>query len=327
MNWRSACGLAALSCVFLALLPSLSRANSSGSAVNNGRLTIIANTDNSATDGAIATIGPNGVPHLLYRPKGCCELFGLAWSPKGRRLAYSLTCVGCGLQALRTIGIHVVNLATGKDVRILPRYDGFDLDWSRRGSRLAFVLSGSWANAFGSIYVAKPDGTGKRMAETGTSGRDTSPSFSPAAGRIAFATLDTNCNQSDGSCIGSAQTVSIADTDGSHRRLLAAHATAPAWSPNGRLIAVRALGGCSGIRLLTPAGADATPGSPGSACHVIGIGGTPIWSPNGRKIAIQTTKGIYVMNANGSGLKLATTQTGAGVFWNVNPVRPTWRPA
>jgi Tol biopolymer transport system component len=121
--------------------------------------------------------------------------------------------------------------------------------------------------------------------------------------------------------------VSIVDRDGSHRRLLSSQATAPAWSPNGRLIAVRALGSCSGIRLLTPTGRDVTPANSNSNCRVIGVAGTPIWSPNGRQIAIQTTWGLYVMNANGTGLRLDSRQTGGGLFSGINPAPPVWRPA
>jgi Tol biopolymer transport system component len=119
--------------------------------------------------------------------------------------------------------------------------------------------------------------------------------------------------------------VSIVNVDGSHRRLLTTHATAPAWSPNGRLIAIRDLH-CAGIKLITPAGKNVTPARPNSSCRVIGIAGTPIWSPDGKQIAIQTTKGIYVMNANGTHLRLASTQTGGGMFSYENPARPAWRP-
>jgi Tol biopolymer transport system component len=326
MNWRSTLALAVLSCAFVAvLLPSLSKATTpSASSVRNGPLTVIASApQNPALDGAIATIDASGAPQFLIRPKGCCELFGLAWSPNGSRLAYSLTCIGCGPQALRTYGLHLINIATGKDVRILPRYDGYDLDWSRDGSMLAFVISKDFPRPSGWIYVTKPDGTGRRRLATGTVGRDTSPSFSPRGTRLAFATLAPSCPHA---ALCSKQSVSVVDTDGAHRRLIATHATAPAWSPNGRRIAVRSLGGCRGIRLLTPAGRDVTPGSPSSSCRVIGVAGTPIWSPDGRQIAIQTTQGIYVMNANGTGLKVATTQTGAGEFGFTNPARPAWRP-
>jgi len=330
VNLRPTRGLAVLTLVLVAmLLPSLSGATtSSGSSVRNGRLTISPfSYDNQypIPNGGIDTVGPHGGTHLLYLPKGCCIVFGLAWSPKGTLLAYSLTCISCPPPADSALGLHVVNLATRKDIRILPGYDGFDLDWSRQGSRIAFVMLGG-LGASGSIYVTKPNGTHTRRVLTGTQGRDTSPSFSPRGTRLVFATLDPSCPKSGSQPVCSDQIVSIVHANGSHRRFLIAHATTPAWSPSGRLIAIRTLGRCSGIKLLTPTGKDVTPRRGRSACRVIGVAGTPIWSPNGRRIAIQTTRGIYVMKANGTGLALLTRQTGAGELFAIAPVRPAWRP-
>jgi Tol biopolymer transport system component len=78
---------------------------------------------------------------------------------------------------------------------------------------------------------------------------------------------------------------------------------------------------------VTPAGKDVTPPVP-LHCRAIGIAGVPVssvpvWSPDGRKIAITTRKGIYVMDADGSDLKLLTSETGKGIF---GIGRPTWRP-
>ena len=55
---------------------------------------------------------------------------------------------------------------------------------------------------------------------------------------------------------------------------------------------------------------------------MIGVSGIPIWSPDSKRIAIAghkwnlagTREGIYVMNANGTNLRLVTTETvGRGV--------------
>jgi hypothetical protein len=48
--------------------------------------------------------------------------------------------------------------------------------------------------------------------------------------------------------------------DGADRRLVVNGASAPAWSPSGESIAYRAP--CGGVKLVTPAGEDVTPGTP-----------------------------------------------------------------
>jgi Tol biopolymer transport system component len=80
---------------------------------------------------------------------------------------------------------------------------------------------------------------------------------------------------------------------------------------------------------MTPAGKDATP-NPVWRCPHIGIAGSPVWSPDGRRIAvsggesagsgtylIRGTEGVYVMNADGSGLTR---------IWDGWTARPSWRP-
>ena len=67
---------------------------------------------------------------------------------------------------------------------------------------------------------------------------------------------------------------------------------------------------------MTPAGKDVTPASP-SRCGHIGVAGTPAWSPDGRKLAVSSAGDVYVMAANGSGLRK---------IWNGHAMRPAWRP-
>ena len=51
----------------------------------------------------------------------------------------------------------------------------------------------------------------------------------------------------------------------------------------------------------------------------------PAWSPDGRKIAVGTDTALYVMNANGTGLRqLQRGRFRFAALWGY--IRPAWRP-
>jgi TolB protein len=160
-------------------------------------------------------------------------------------------------------------------------------------------------DASGSIYVLAVNGFRVTRLPTGTpdGAFDYSASWSPQGTRLVFATKRNKHSS-----------ISLINLDGSHRRLLATHASAPAWSPDGKTIAYRTR---CGIKLVTPGGKDVTPTNPPYACHAIGLAGDPVWSPDGRKIAIlgapSFTPGTFVIDADGTHLTLLTHATGRAV--------------
>ena len=254
----------------------------------------------------LSTVGQRGTLRYLVRCPGhvkwCGWVESLDWSPNGRWLALSVTSYG-GANPYN--GIHVVDIVTGVDRQLTgcrpPECDWFDLDWSPDGTRIAYVTNNR-------ITVVSRDGSAAHVVRTGLRGALSSPSWSRDGERLAFANRPSAHGPSS---------VYAVRTDGANRVLLARGAAAPAWSPKGKTIAL--VSHCGGVKLVTPTGADVTPGR--GPCRVIGAIGVPIWSTDGSDIAIARVgwtsmyarAGIYVMNSDGSNLRPLTHETARGV--------------
>jgi Tol biopolymer transport system component len=154
------------------------------------------------------------------------------------------------------------------------------------------------------LCLARADGSRRVRL---TRGKDSSPSWSPRGYYVAF-TRQIDAGRSQ---------IVVADARGRIlRRFGTGLSTEPAWSPNGQRIAYASAGR---IIVATTAGRTMAEVSPRTL-----VGG-PVWSPDSRRIAFAevreigpgVVRGIYVVNANGSGRQQLVSDA-ADPAWSPN---------
>jgi TolB protein len=243
----------------------------------------------------------------------CGQPSGIAWSPDGKQLAIGALSIA---RFSPYDGLDLLNIRTGRLTNVLPYGKacppgpvegfGYDVGWARDGKHVAFTCHTA------RIQVIDIKSATRRAISTGLR-NVTSASWSPDGTRLAFA-----AGPADHSAIY------VIDATGRHRRLVAPHGRAPAWSPTDALIVYRAPAqgtACGALRLVTPEGEDATPPTAPGLCHQFGPqqAGAPAWSPDGTQIAVSSNRGLYVVQADGSNLRRIST---AGAYAG----RPAWQP-
>ena len=260
----------------------------------------------------IIEVLPHGRTAVVWRcpaRDACGEPEGVDWSPDGHHVAFTVDAFN-GARDDPYLGLHVLDIDTGRDTRLLPEYESQSgcpspaaVAWSPDGKTLAYDCAG-----FGDrsrIWLVAADGSHRRRLPTGS--LDASwPSWSPDGRHLAFAASRS----------GSRNGIYTVRVDGTGLRRVVGDGSAPDWSPDGREIAYHAPGG---VRLVTPAGRDATP-SP----RAIGPAGAPAWSPDGRELAIAVVGGggLYLVDRTGQHLRRTSVPADVG---SIGP-RPAWYP-
>ncbi|HEY2939975.1 MAG TPA: hypothetical protein VGJ27_09185 [Gaiellaceae bacterium] len=282
-------------------------AGAAGGLSANGRIGYLRPLGGNETPyGHLFAVNSDGSGAVDLTPAGYTDIRSFAWSPDGRRIAFSAIHDGDSDPEL-----FVMNAAGGGVRRLTDNHlADFQPSWSPTGRWIAFT---SIRTGLSQIYRMRADGSGQRRL-TNAFGNCDSPAWSPRGSLIAF------------HCAMASEKVSLMRPDGTHVRVLLRRArtieTKPAWSPNGRVIAFgRGLPGPSwrplGVWTIRPDGRGLR--------RVTARGGDPAFSPDGHWVAFVAERNgnqeLYKVRANGRGIVQLTNTYG------ITEAAPRWQRA
>jgi hypothetical protein len=256
----------------------------------------------------------------LPRSSEFASISGLAWSPNGAQLAVEGVRAFFGPPEFEwleyTSDLYVVDAATSgiSPWRALTT-NGMSRSpsWAPDGRRIAYVEQDV---LFEKNHIALIDAAGGAPVRlTRADGYYGRPLWSPDGTRVAFSAFVTGIGQSQ---------MYIVDADGSRSTKISPDAMSdydPSWSPDGlRLAFVRLREEPRGTYHFDVVVSDVDGRNVRRVATPAEFAAAPVWSPDGRQIMFATPAGLYVVNADGSGLTRITTPPA-----NAYDSAPTWR--
>lgn len=232
----------------------------------------------------IYSIRPDGAGATRITNNTCNDT-DVSWSADGQRILFSSDCAGdYDIYSMNPDGTDRRRLTTDPRPEHLPAQ-------SRDGQRIAFILEEAAAQTH--LYVMNSDGSGAHRITQTAGVEENRPAWSPDGQRIAY------CSTASGS-----YRVWIVNADGSDPvQITTSNSGAPNWSWTTNTIVYH---GLKSIHTVNPDGTN-------PQIITTAADWWPFWSPDGGQIVFQRHGAnieIYLMNADGSGLRNLTNAAG-----------------